>query len=148
MTEIPAGGYAGDVSAQTAWDDLAKSSDATLVDVRSQPEWVYVGVPVLTSIGKETLLVEWDDFATRARVPDFVGRLMAALEDRGIGPEAPLYFICRSGNRSRHAAIEATAAGYRKCFNIEFGFEGRLSPERHRATPGSWKAEGLPWVQS
>jgi rhodanese-related sulfurtransferase len=148
MTEIPAGGYAGDVSAQTAWDDLAKSSDATLVDVRSQPEWVYVGVPVLASIGKETLLVEWDDFATRARVPDFVGRLMAALEDRGIGPEAPLYFICRSGNRSRHAAIEATAAGYRKCFNIDFGFEGRLSPERHRATPGSWKAEGLPWVQS
>jgi rhodanese-related sulfurtransferase len=148
MTEIPAGGYAGDVSAQAAWDDLVKSSDAMLVDVRSQPEWVYVGVPVLASIGKETLLVEWDDFATRARVPDFVNRLVAALEDRGIGPEAPLYFICRSGNRSRHAAIEATAAGYRKCFNIEFGFEGRLSPERHRATPGSWKAEGLPWVQS
>jgi rhodanese-related sulfurtransferase len=148
MTEIPAGGYAGDVSVQVTWDDLQKSSDATLIDVRSQAEWVYVGVPVLASIRKETLLIEWDDFSTRDRVPDFMGRLRAALEERGLGPDAPLYFICRSGNRSRTAAIEATAAGYRKCFNVEFGFEGRLSPERHRGTPGSWKAAGLPWVQS
>jgi rhodanese-related sulfurtransferase len=148
MTGIPAGGYAGDVSAQAAWEDLASASDATLIDVRSQPEWVYVGVPVLASLGKETILVEWDDFATRSRVADFAGRLKAALDERGIGPDAPLYFICRSGSRSRHAAIEATAVGYRRCFNVEHGFEGRLSPERHRGTPGSWKAEGLPWVQS
>jgi rhodanese-related sulfurtransferase len=148
MTGSPAGGYAGDVSAQAAWDDLTKSSDATLIDVRSQPEWVYVGVPVLASLGKETILVEWDDFVTRDRVPDFIGRLKGALEERGIGPDASLYFICRSGSRSRNAAIEATAAGYQRCFNIEFGFEGRLSPDRHRGTKGSWKAEGLPWVQS
>jgi rhodanese-related sulfurtransferase len=148
MTGIPAGGYAGDVSAQAAWDDLAKSSDATLIDVRSQPEWVYVGVPVLASIGKETILVEWDDFVSRGRVPDFIGRLRAALDERGVGPDASLYFICRSGSRSRNAAIEATAAGYSRSFNVEFGFEGRLSPDRHRGTPGSWKAEGLPWVQS
>ena len=148
MTGIPAGGYAGDVSAQAAWDDLARSSDATLIDVRSQPEWVYVGVPVLASIGKETILVEWDDFTSRSRVPDFAGRLKTALDERGIGPDAPLYFICRSGSRSRHAAIEATAAGYQRSFNVEFGFEGRLSADRHRGTPGSWKAEGLPWVQS
>ena len=148
MTGISAGGYAGDVAAQAAWDDLAKSADATLIDVRSQAEWVYVGVPVLSALGKQTLLIEWDDFATRSRVADFSGRLKAALEERGIGHEAPLYFICRSGSRSRNAAIEATAAGYRHCFNVEFGFEGQLSPERHRGTPGSWKASGLPWVQS
>jgi hypothetical protein len=28
------------------------------------------------------------------------------------------------------------------------GFEGKLDAERHRATAGSWKAEGLPWEQS
>jgi rhodanese-related sulfurtransferase len=148
MTGIPAGGYAGDVSTRHAWDDLAKSSAAMLIDVRSQAEWVYVGVPVLSSIGKTTLLVEWDDFTTRERVPDFVNRLKAALDEHGAGRDTPLYFICRSGNRSRTAAIEATAAGYSQCFNIELGFEGRLSPERHRGTAGSWKAENLPWVQS
>jgi rhodanese-related sulfurtransferase len=148
MSESTAGGYAGDISAKAAYDDLARTAEAVLVDVRSAAEWVYVGVPVLSAIGKETILVEWDDFPSGERVPDFIGRLDDALEKRGIGKDAPLYFICRSGNRSRKAAIEATAAGYRTCRNVELGFEGRLSPEKHRGTAGSWKSEGLPWVQS
>jgi rhodanese-related sulfurtransferase len=148
MSQDKAGQYAGDVSAREAWEALARSSGAALVDVRSKAEWVYVGVPVVSSVGKKTLLVEWDDFTTGTLVPDFVGRLKAALAEQGLADDAPLYFICRSGNRSRNAALAATAAGYPQCFNIEFGFEGRLDTERHRNTPGSWKAEGLPWVQS
>ena len=148
MSGNQAGGYAGDVSARTAWDGLLGSPEATLVDVRSLAEWTYVGVPVLTEIAKAPLLIEWDRFPTGELVPDFIGRLTVELDKRGIGKQAPLYFICRSGNRSRNAAIAATAAGYSACYNVQFGFEGRLSPERHRQTPGSWKAEGLPWVQS
>jgi rhodanese-related sulfurtransferase len=148
MSVNPAGSYSGDISSRDAWEGLTRSPDAALIDVRSKAEWVYVGVPVVSSVGKKTLLVEWDDFTTGTLVPDFVGRLKAALAENGIPDEAPLYFICRSGNRSRNAAIAATAAGHPNCFNIEFGFEGRLDAERHRNTPGSWKAEGLPWVQS
>ena len=148
MSETPVTSYAGDVSAKAAWEELARSSDATLVDVRTQAEWVYVGVPVLSTIGKATALVEWDDFPSGEIIPNFAERLQAELEQRGIGRDAPLFFICRSGNRSRHAAIAATAAGFRHCYNVEFGFEGRLGPDRHRNTSGSWKAEGLPWVQS
>jgi rhodanese-related sulfurtransferase len=136
------------VGARAAWDALARDPAATLVDVRTRAEWTYVGIPVLADIGKQAVLVEWDDFHSGQLVPDFAGRLKAELAERGIGPEAPLYFICRSGNRSRHAAIAATAAGYGNSFNVEFGFEGRLGPDRHRGTAGSWKAEGLPWVQS
>jgi rhodanese-related sulfurtransferase len=148
MSVDPAGGYAGNVAAKAAWEDLARTPEATLIDVRTQAEWVYVGVPVLQSISKATVLVAWDEFPTGEIVPDFVGRLRAELDQRGIGPDAPLYFICRSGNRSRHAAIAATTAGYRHAYNIEQGFEGRLGSDRHRGTAGSWKAEGLPWVQS
>ena len=83
-----------------------------------------------------------------ARVPDFRGRLDAAIEALGVGKDAALYFICRSGSRSRNAAIEATAGGYAHCYNVEDGFEGNLSPEGHRGTAGSWKAEGLPWAQT
>ena len=140
--------YAGDVGARAAWDELGRNPMATLVDVRTRAEWAYVGVPVLAEIGKQTALVEWDEFPTGQLVPDFAGRLKMELEKRSLGADAPLYFICRSGNRSRHAAIAATAAGYERCFNVEFGFEGRLGPEKHRGTAGSWKAEGLPWVQS
>jgi rhodanese-related sulfurtransferase len=148
MSGTGGGEYAGDVSAQEAWEELGRVPDATLVDVRTRAEWTYVGVPDLARIGKQTVLVEWDDFASGQLVPDFAGRLKAELEARGIGAGAPLYFICRTGNRSRHAAITATAAGYGRCFNVQFGFEGRLGPDRHRGTAGSWKAEGLPWVQS
>ena len=148
MSDSTASTYAGDVSAKAAWDELARVPEATLIDVRTAAEWVYVGVPVLSSLGKATILVEWDEFPTGDLVPDFPGRLDAELEKQGVGKDAPLYFICRSGARSRNAAIAATAMGYRHCYNVELGFEGRLDGERHRGTAGSWKAEGLPWVQS
>jgi len=148
MSGSQPGGYAGDVSARQAYEDLAGSPAAALIDVRTAAEWVYVGVPVLNEIGKQPILVEWDEFPSGQLVPDFIGRLKAELGKRGVTAEAPLYFICRSGNRSRHAAIAAAAAGYPNSYNVELGFEGRLSPDRHRNTPGSWKAEGLPWVQS
>jgi rhodanese-related sulfurtransferase len=144
MADDPSGNYAGDVSCADAWADLQRTPGAVLVDVRTTAEWAYVGVPALSSIGKSTILIEWDRFPSGELVPDFLGRLKAALDKAGVGKEAPVYFICRSGNRSRHAAIAATEAGYRRCFNVEYGFEGRLGPERHRGTPGSWKASGLP----
>lgn len=148
MSADQPGGYAGDITAREAWDDLAKSPKATLVDVRTAAEWAYVGVPVLSSIGKPTVLVEWDEFPSGELVPDFIGRLKTELDKLGLSQDAPLYFICRSGNRSRQAAMQATAAGYGKAFNIIGGFEGRLDGERHRGSGESWKGAGLPWVQS
>jgi rhodanese-related sulfurtransferase len=148
MSGIQGDGYAGDVSAKEAWDDLATSGDATLIDVRTAAEWAYVGVPVLSSIGKSTVLVEWDEFPSGELIADFPGRLKAALDKLGVGQDAPLYFICRSGNRSRHAAVAATAAGFTRSYNVANGFEGRLDQNRHRGTTESWKGAGLPWVQS
>ena len=148
MAEPHGGAYAGDVSAKDAWSALSASPQARLIDVRTAAEWAYVGVPSLAAIGKAPLLVEWDEFPSGQLVPDFIGRLKAALAQQGIDREASLYFICRSGNRSRHAAIAATAAGYGRAYNVILGFEGRLSTDRHRGTAGSWKAENLPWVQS
>jgi rhodanese-related sulfurtransferase len=148
MSEGGSSSYGGDVSAADAWRDLKATPEATLVDVRTAAEWAYVGLPTLDSIGKRVLLVAWDDFPSGALVPDFIGRLKSALATAGVGTDAPIYFLCRSGNRSRHAAIAATAAGYRRAYNIELGFEGRLDASRHRGTAGSWKAENLPWVQS
>ncbi len=148
MSSSHTGGYAGDVSVRETWDSLAKSPAAVLVDVRTAAEWTYVGVPVLASIGKAPVLVEWDEFPSGELVPNFLGRLEAELGKLGIDKDAPIYFLCRSGNRSRHAAVAATAAGYRRAFNVAHGFEGRLGPDRHRGSKESWKGEGLPWVQS
>src|SRR5690606_35618065 len=63
--------YAGDLRPSEAWDMLARDADATLVDVRSRPEWTFVGVPDLTALGKKPILLSWQDFPTMAVDPDF-----------------------------------------------------------------------------
>lgn len=140
--------YAGDVSAEEAWNALQSTSEAVLIDVRTQSEWTYVGVPSLASIGKEPVLIEWQTFPTGTVVPDFADRLTAELGSRGTKPDAPLYFLCRSGVRSRSAAIAMTSAGFSRCYNIGPGFEGPLDPDRHRNAVSGWRVAGLPWIQT
>jgi rhodanese-related sulfurtransferase len=57
-------------------------------------------------------------------------------------------FLCRSGVRSRAAAIAMTRAGFSRAYNIAGGFEGDLDGERHRGAANGWKAAGLPWKQT
>jgi len=140
--------YGGDISVEEAWSSLRSDPAAVLIDVRTEAEWTFVGVPDLSSIDKQTLLVSWNTFPPNQPQTDFIERLDAALGAQSIGKDAPLFFLCRSGQRSQSAAIVATQAGYAGCFNVVEGFEGPLGPERHRGTKGSWKAEGLPWKQS
>ena len=71
-----------------------------------------------------------------------------ALERRGHGAEAPLFFLCRSGGRSAAAARAAAQAGLGRCYNIVDGFEGPTDSSRHRGQVAGWKASDLPWVQS
>ena len=61
---------------------------------------------------------------------------------------APMLFLCRSGARSRAAAIAMTRAGFTQAFNVAGGFEGDLDGERHRGHDNGWKAAGLPWRQA
>ena len=63
--------YAGDVSVQQAWDLLSQDPDAVLVDVRTQAEWNYVGIPDLSPLGKRTVLIEWVGFPDGSRNPRF-----------------------------------------------------------------------------
>ena len=140
--------YSGDIPVADAWSDLASKPDATLIDVRTAAEWNYVGAPDLDTIGKATHFIAWNDLPSGHVPADFSARLRVELVIAGISVEAPLYFICRSGQRSRNAAIAATAAGHLHCFNVMDGFEGGLDPDGHRGTDGSWKAAELPWRQS
>ena len=55
-------------------------------------------------------------------------------------------FLCRSGVRSQHAAVLATANGYRAAYNVLEGFEGDRSPQGQRRVNG-WQMAGLPWRQ-
>ena len=136
------GNYAGDVTPQTAWDALGNTPSARLIDVRTQPEWSFVGIPDLTPIGKKVALASWQVYPSMAVDAEFTGKVKAQLGDKG-----PLYFLCRSGARSRAAAIAMTEAGFGPCFNVSGGFEGDKDASSHRGTATGWKAAGLPWTQ-
>ncbi len=141
------GGAIEDVLVDETWTRLAGDPNSVLIDVRTRAEWAFVGLPDLSSIGKQPLLIEWSSFPDNRVQADFAQRLTEMLSQAGKGHEAELLFICRSGGRSLMAARTMAAAGYARCRNVTAGFEGNLDPARHRGLVDGWKARGLPWVQ-
>jgi Rhodanese-related sulfurtransferase len=135
--------YAGDISPSEAWERLTSDPKAKLVDVRTQAEWVYVGIPDLTPLGKQPLLVSWQVFPAMTRNEAFAEQL----KSQGVQPDDTVLFLCRSGVRSKAAAELVTSLGYTAAYNVLDGFEGQLDSARHRGTAGGWKAAGLPWAQ-
>lgn len=120
--------YAGAVTPEEA-HALREAGAATLVDVRTQPEWQFVGhVPGAP-------LIEWPRGGGEAGQAAFLEALRARFE-----PAQPLLFLCRSGVRSHYAAALAARAGYAHAYNVLEGFEGDLG-----AGSNGWRAAGLPW---
>lgn len=137
--------YAGDISVADAWELLKSNASAQIVDVRTSAEWNYVGLPDVGTLQRKVHTVEWQSFPSGAPNAAFVGEAVQALGN--ITPETPVLFLCRSGVRSRAAAIAMTRAGFTHAYNIAGGFEGDLDGERHRGKTNGWKAAGLPWKQ-
>ncbi len=131
------------VAPRDAWEILLRDRDAQLVDVRTQPEWTFVGVPDLAEAGKQPVLIPWQVYPTMQVNSSFADHLRQA----GIKPESKLYFICRSGGRSAAAAGAAQAAGFPHAYNVADGVEGPPDEEAHRGSVAGWKADGLPWCQ-
>ena len=131
-----------DVASKRAWQALAGNPDAQLVDVRTDAEWMYVGLPDLAEVDKQTLLIAWQN-ASGMPNQHFVAQLGAA----GLTDAHEIYFICRSGARSLAAAEAARAAGYARVYNVADGFEGPHDANGHRGGVAGWKASGLPWRQ-
>ena len=135
--------YAGDITPEQAWQLLSENPEAMLVDCRSEAEWRFVGVPDISSLGRDVVFAQWLG-ADGSPHSGFVQRLIEA----GITPgDRPVVFLCRSGSRSIGAAIAATAAGIAPSYNVLDGFEGHLDEQGHRGGCG-WRALGLPWRQS
>ena len=141
-------GYAGDLLAVDAYELLEGDASAVLIDVRTKAEWTYVGTPDIRSLGKTPLFLEWQSYPSMAINADFAADLEAQLRSAGVERGASLVFLCRSGARSRQAAIAMTSAGWAPCFNVSDGFEGPLDDSRRRGGAGGWKAGGLPWTQT
>ncbi|HEY5150636.1 MAG TPA: rhodanese-like domain-containing protein, partial [Mycobacterium sp.] len=52
--------YAGDITPEESWKLLSENPEAVLVDCRTDAEWRWVGVPDLSTLGREVVFVEWN----------------------------------------------------------------------------------------
>lgn len=97
--------------------DRQRAGEIILIDVRTPEEWRQTGVP---------------QGAQRATLQDadFLKQVMG----HAGGFEAPVAFICRSGQRSGQAAAQARSVGFMQIYNVVGGVEG----------PDGWLAERLP----
>lgn len=136
--------YAGDITSTQAWEILRLDPKAALIDVRTIPEWTFVGLPDLSTLEKSPVKVSWRIYPTMQVNPDFVAQVEREVPDK----KSPLLFLCRSGGRSLDAAVAMTEAGYLKCYNIMDGFEGVCDAVSHRGEISGWKSSYLPWEQS
>jgi rhodanese-related sulfurtransferase len=135
--------YAGDLTPQEAWETLQRDPGAVLVDVRTRPEWSYVGTPDLSGLGKPIVKIEWQSWPDGTVNQRFTEDLVAA----GVKPDQKVLLLCRSGVRSKAAAQLLTEQGWASCYNISDGFEGPHDAQKHRARVAGWQHAGLPWVQ-
>lgn len=131
------------ISPTQVWDALRTDPDAQVVDVRTDVEWAYVGLPDLSAADKQPVLIPWQVFPSMQVNTGFVDQMKQA----GLTPDHKIYFLCRSGARSLAAARAAQAAGFPHAYNIADGFEGPPDEDGHRGTVAGWKAEALPWRQ-
>lgn len=136
MSSLP---YKADVSPRQAFEAMQSDLNAVMIDVRTAPEWIFVGQPKVARLAN----VSWQAFPAMAVNSDFEAQVRQA----GITEEHEVYLLCRSGVRSAAAAAALTQAGFAACYNIAGGFEGDLNEDRQRGCFNGWKAEGLPWQQ-
>ena len=143
--ERQAGDYAGDIAPDEAWEKMREG--AVLVDVRTRPEWTFVGTVAPEPDMPAPVGLEWQSYPAMQVDGDFARKLAGEIEAQGGDRDTPLVFLCRSGVRSLAAARAMSAAGYAESYNIAGGFEGDPDGEGHRGRVNGWKAAGLPWRQ-
>ena len=105
------------IKAIDAFDFLSKKDESHLIDTRSDIEWKSTGIPDLSSINKETNLINWGPVLDQTFFEQYKNFLLSSFNQND-----NLLFICRSGSRSLMAAQFAIKFGFKNSFNIFDGF--------------------------
>ena len=103
--------FAGEVDPREAWEILERNPKAMLIDVRTDAEFSFVGVPDLSSLARNVWFVSWKLFPGMEQNASFVEEVNTRIAESGADE---LLLLCRSGVRSMQAAqalVGASAAG-------------------------------------
>src|SRR5258707_15271174 len=72
-----------------AWALLEREPKAVLVDVRTEPEWGYVGLPDLSALGKQVVRLSWQGYPKMGVDAGFAERLGPPPTTPGPSPPFP-----------------------------------------------------------
>ena len=143
---------------QQAYDmKKANPKGVAFFDVRTRAEAMYVGWPsdadaLVPFVEHPEIMSDWDDKRFMYKLEpnqDFLPELERRLQEKGLGKEASIILICRSGDRSSKAADRLMAAGYTKVYSVAEGVEGDTAKDGAKAgqrVVNGWKNAGLPWT--
>ncbi|MFH0341537.1 MAG: rhodanese-like domain-containing protein [Chromatiales bacterium] len=125
------------------------------IDVRTQPELMFVGMPTVVDANIPSLLLDYpyafDENKSAFNMepnPDFVRAVERRLQQKRLSKDAKVLVLCRSGDRSAKAADLLTGAGFTQVYSITDGFEGdkaEAGPDKGKRVVNGWKVSGLPW---
>ncbi len=146
------------MSARDAFEaKQSKGDQVVFVDVRTPEEVEFVGAPTLVDANIPYMKAdysEWDDKKNvYAMNPNsrFLVAIEELLQKRGLGKDATVVLMCRSGDRSANAANLMAQAGYTHVYSIYEGFEGDMAKEgdnKGKRMVNGWKNAQLPWGYS
>lgn len=124
-----------------AWEILKRVHNSFLIDVRSPKEWKEDGIPDLSKINKQVVLVPWQGSSVFHLNLLFSQDIKKNLP--GLNLDTILLFICKSGFRSAFATLQMFTQGFIDCYNVEDGFLGNVNLLKK-----GWKPNNLPWHQN
>jgi rhodanese-related sulfurtransferase len=143
---------------QQAYDMKKKDpKGVAFFDIRTRAEAMYVGWPgdadaLVPFVEHPELMTEWDDKRFMYKLEpnqDFLPELERHLKTMGLGKDATIILICRSGDRSSKAQDRLQASGYTKVYGIAEGFEGDTAQDggkKGQRVVNGWKNANLPWT--
>ncbi|WP_412480890.1 rhodanese-like domain-containing protein [Azonexus sp. IMCC34839] len=143
---------------QQAYDmKKANPKGVAFFDVRTRAEAMYVGWPsdadaLVPFVEHPEIMSDWDDKRAMYKLEpnqDFLPELERRLQEKGLGKDASIILICRSGDRSSKAADRLMGAGYAKVYSVAEGVEGDTAKDGAKAgqrVVNGWKNAGLPWT--
>lgn len=143
---------------QQAYDMKKKDlKGVAFFDIRTRAEAMYVGWPgdadaLVPYMEHPEIMSEWDDkrFAYRLEPnSEFVAEMERRLKDMGLGKNATIILICRSGDRSAKAQDLLQMSGFTRVYGIAEGFEGdaaKEGPKSGQRVVNGWKNANLPWT--
>lgn len=126
-------------------------------DVRTRAEAMYVGWPgdadaLVAYVEHPEMMTDWDDKRFMYKLEpnqDFVPEIERRMKEMGLGKDAPIVLICRSGDRISKAADRLQMSGCTRVYSIAEGFEGDTSTDGEKLGQrlvNGWKNANLPWT--